>query len=548
MDFLISIIYSDVSEVVPTIFEAFNNEKKHFDEKFKELQKELKIIRNNQNEQMINPIKTGLVYMEEASFCYDDKALQNEYIWKAIHEFISVSKMDSLDLPLVPVKASFYVGVCYYLLERKKISQKWFEKSYCKGLKIKSEIKLEIIAIISRKGRLGLKKEQKAQMERYKKYSHELNAFLNSMVKNHDYWCDKREILISYEDLLCSFDNHSKNVTAINFSPCGQFLASASKNNEIIMWNISTGDKEFEIKDHLVKNTCSTFSSDNSFFASGEKDCSISLWDISKKKFLRSIKGHEDQIRSLCFSNDAKLIASGANDNLICVWDVYTGRLKCKFEGHWGHYSGLNCVDFSPDGSMVAGGSDDFTVTIWDIVNKKKRHHLTKHNDRVKYVSFSPNGAFLVSGADDGNVRIWNVNSGSLYAEFMEHSSSITAVRFSPKSDVLATGSFDSLHLWDVEKKKKIKTLIKKNASIDDLDFSYDGKFLVNNSSNDIMLWDIHSKKRLCNAREGGLLASINKVQFSRDGLFFASCSSDKKVKIYSMQFRIANMGIVELS
>lgn len=68
------------------------------------------------------------------------------------------------------------------------------------------------------------------------------------------------------------------------------------------------------------------FSPDIDVLASGSKDNTVMLWDISMDEHLATLKGHKGTIFSLAFSSDNKTLASGSDDKTIRIWR--TGNSK----------------------------------------------------------------------------------------------------------------------------------------------------------------------------------------------------------------------------
>ncbi|TMQ32693.1 MAG: hypothetical protein E6K70_17150, partial [Planctomycetota bacterium] len=100
------------------------------------------------------------------------------------------------------------------------------------------------------------------------------------------------------------------------------------------------------------------------FLASASDDQSIRLWRVSSGKTTGLLRGHRGKVFSLAFSPDGRMLASGSPDFTVRLWEVASGAEVHVFTGHtdW-----VAPVAFSPDGRKLASGSADTTVLLWDV-------------------------------------------------------------------------------------------------------------------------------------------------------------------------------------
>ena len=110
------------------------------------------------------------------------------------------------------------------------------------------------------------------------------------------------------------------------------------------------------------------------FVAVASSNNDVKLYDSQTGTLLQTLVGHTNDVRAVAFSPDGSIIASGAGgwdgtgDATIKIWDVSTGVLITTLEGH-GYWT--SDVAFSSDGSyLISSGRDGLSpinpkIKIW---------------------------------------------------------------------------------------------------------------------------------------------------------------------------------------
>ncbi|XP_071707124.1 notchless protein homolog [Rutidosis leptorrhynchoides] len=104
------------------------------------------------------------------------------------------------------------------------------------------------------------------------------------------------------------------------------------------------------------------FSPDGQWIASASFDKSVKLWNGITGKFVKVFRGHVGPVYQISWSADCRLLLSGSKDSTLKVWDIRTGKLKQDLPGHADE---VFAVDWSPDGEKVASGGRDRVLKLW---------------------------------------------------------------------------------------------------------------------------------------------------------------------------------------
>ncbi|KAL9231247.1 hypothetical protein vseg_006498 [Gypsophila vaccaria] len=104
------------------------------------------------------------------------------------------------------------------------------------------------------------------------------------------------------------------------------------------------------------------FSPDGQWVASASFDKSVKLWNGVTGKFVAAFRGHVGPVYQLSWSADSRLLLSGSKDSTLKIWDIKTQKLKQDLPGHEDE---VFAVDWSPDGEKVASGGKDRKLKLW---------------------------------------------------------------------------------------------------------------------------------------------------------------------------------------
>ncbi|KAF8038613.1 hypothetical protein BT93_B1212 [Corymbia citriodora subsp. variegata] len=104
------------------------------------------------------------------------------------------------------------------------------------------------------------------------------------------------------------------------------------------------------------------FSPDGQWVASASFDKSVKLWNGITGKFVAAFRGHVGPVYQISWSADSRLLLSGSKDSTLKIWDIRTKKLKQDLPGHADE---VFAVDWSPDGEKVASGGKDKVLKLW---------------------------------------------------------------------------------------------------------------------------------------------------------------------------------------
>ena len=245
----------------------------------------------------------------------------------------------------------------------------------------------------------------------------------------------------------------------LKFSRNGSLLLAGggkgARSGRAVVWNVTTGERVFEVGDETDAVLAADISSDQSQIALGGPSRVIRVYSTRDGKLQREIRKHTDWVTSLEFSPDAVLLASGDRSGGLYVWEAFTGREYLTLRNHTAAITGLS---WRIDSNVLASSSEDTTIRLWEMENGGNIKGWGAHGAGASSVQFGKDGR-LVSCGRDRVAKVWKPD-GAIQRQFEAFPDLALRVAFShDESRVIAGDWSGSVRVWKAADGKAVGTL-----------------------------------------------------------------------------------------
>ncbi|KAL8105700.1 WD repeat-containing protein 26 homolog isoform X2 [Apium graveolens] len=311
---------------------------------------------------------------------------------------------------------------------------------------------------------------------------------------------------------LQTLQEHKDEVWFLQFSHNGKYLASSSKDQTALLWEVQDDGQlilKHTLSGHLGAVSIISWRHDDSQLLTCGTEEAVRRWDVSSGKCLHVYEKAGSGLISCGWLADGEGIVSGMSDKSICLWDLEGNMLEC-WKGH--RTENISDMALTSDGKIIISICRGNTLLLFNresrceriieeedritsfslskdnkfllvnivnqeihlwritgdpkIVSKFKGHKRTRFLVRSCFGGFEQ--AFIASGSEDSQVYIWHRGTGELLTKLPGHSAAVNCVSWHPMNPhMLASASDDcTIRIWGLENQKCKGTATQSNGKI----------------------------------------------------------------------------------
>lgn len=246
-----------------------------------------------------------------------------------------------------------------------------------------------------------------------------------------------------------AFAGGHDNVRWAEFSPNGEYLATASRDHRVRVWSLRRQLAVHELTEHAGPVMCVVWSPTGSLVASCGYDGDVILTSSGGGVPValrpgRSTSTHHGVARAVAFNHDGSLLASGGEDGQVKIWSIASPELP-MLANSTNVSAPIFCLAWMSADLLVVGTALGDVVFVHMTTGVLHCQRLPAHHDFVRSVDVAFDGTKMVSASWDGSVRLWtgDLNHGFSSTEIIQPLSS--ALVSSNDSDLFAGAQMDGI-------------------------------------------------------------------------------------------------------
>jgi WD40 repeat protein len=152
--------------------------------------------------------------------------------------------------------------------------------------------------------------------------------------------------------------NGSVQITSIDISSKGNYLAGISTDGNVLVWNPENNSDNFRIETTGRNIKVIRFNPDKDLLAIGDENGNIELWDINLRKKISEVKAHNVQVNDIQFNTALNQMATASNDKTVKLFNIKDPADLTEPPITLSDNEGFVLViKFSPDGQMIVSGA-----------------------------------------------------------------------------------------------------------------------------------------------------------------------------------------------
>jgi WD40 repeat protein len=319
------------------------------------------------------------------------------------------------------------------------------------------------------------------------------------ILKNHQ--CSNSDFPVKNTQVL---GDHFSEVWCLEFSPCGNYLASGAKNNCVLVWKVNDSRnvriyRRLQIPADVTGISALAWSMDSQYLAitsTEENTAGVFQFNIHKGSCIREYKHNQSDSFSVVsfFKDNSHRLACGDQRGNFHVFDMdrpdddlrnFEGfRIRCLYSMKDGKtvlaadtHNRIRSYDFETQHEatiiqetskimyFTVNPSEDYClittktegIRLWCLKTRCliRSFRGSFHSEFVISSSFGGSDEnFIASGSEDGNVVIWNIDKAEPARILKAHTGTVNTVSWNPKyHGMLASGGDDStVRIWSATK------------------------------------------------------------------------------------------------
>jgi serine/threonine protein kinase/WD40 repeat protein len=333
--------------------------------------------------------------------------------------------------------------------------------------------------------------------------------------------------------------------TALSFSPNGHVLATGPGflSGPVRLWDATSGRELCKLEGHQAWVSHLLFDSKGRWLASASADHTIRIWDVedpTRAQVVRVLRGHQNEVWHLGLLPDGKTLISGSKDGEVSLWDVHSkapeyweGEVPAKDVFDWHFFTNSSSV-------LTLRGGSGLQLWEWHGPGLQEGSEVMQFDPAaLNRLCFSGDGHLAAASYTNQEVEVWQLLSRPLLLKkFKLSEPGLEAGMFDDHNGRLLlhwNNSKPRVEVWDIASPTCSRILAMDMAPDSQrFDSSADLNWMVNCTTNGIaLLVDLAhgTSKQL-----GPIGRQLSECTISPDGQLVAVGSYEGTIRVWNLR------------
>ncbi len=246
----------------------------------------------------------------------------------------------------------------------------------------------------------------------HKRYKSSMVAFSNNAEQFVSVSADDREALLysaKSKKIITRIDRNHGEVSCVGIDPAGRYMFSCGDDGKTFAIDLKSGKFVFTLPVHVDTVNDIAFSANSNWIATASYDKKISLFNLATMTPKTKLKAHAAPIMKLRFLTKNRLISFDKNETAI-VWNIYSTKVIHRLQGI---HDNITQVTTSCDDQFLFIGTELGYILLYDldtyeILSKK----YIKLHATITALEFDTQKQLLIVGTQEGDILFYNIYAG----------------------------------------------------------------------------------------------------------------------------------------
>jgi len=212
--------------------------------------------------------------------------------------------------------------------------------------------------------------------------------------------------------IIAKIDRHKGEVSCVGIDPNNRYIFTGGDDGRTFGVDIKSGKLAFALPNHIDTINDIAFSANAQWVATASFDKKISLFNLAMMTPKFRLKAHSAPVMKLEFLSKLRLISIDKKNSAI-IWNIHTGKVITRLNGI---HDDITQITQSHDNEFLFLGTKLGYILVYELKSYKLiTARYIKLKTSITSLSFYEKEQYLIIGTDNGDLLVYNIFEGEEY-------------------------------------------------------------------------------------------------------------------------------------